>query len=342
MPKNITYQDWKNATNAVPFFKHSAQLKAVTDAFSQYNVNPMRLEALRTAFNTWDKATTPPVPAERTTLATAREDLRFTLGHTGGGPTIHATQVQPAGWTLKAWNRTDYPWTAPVTPPQKLSDLTSSQIARVNEAMRRAKHGAEVARDAMLEVKRRNNLNATPLPPEDTAYRELFRNPALIQTVLDRFTVLQLAFSRNPTVVDVRNTLYGTTCYAACFRRDLTAKSAQGVLTLSGAVEVFLGRGFFVGGDYEASTNATVGTLVHEFAHGSFSAVDAPRVLSNGNWELTPSTTPGNLWESPDNSKQSSTPELDRRLANKEPRAAIVNADNYGEYAKTLITQAQK
>lgn len=209
--------------------------------------------------------------------------------------------------------------------------------------MHRAKHGAEVARNAMLEVKRRNNLNATPLPPEDTAYRKLFRNPALIQTVLDRFTVLQLAFSPNPTVVDVRNTLYGTTCYAACFRRDLTVKSAHhGALTLSGGVEVFLSRGFFVGGDYEASTNATVGTLVHEFAHGSFSAVDAPRVMSNGNWELTPSTTPRNLWESPDKSKQSNTPELDRRLANKEPRAAIVNADNYGEYAKTLITQAQK
>jgi hypothetical protein len=130
-------------------------------------------------------------------------------------------------------------------------------------------------------------------------------------------------------------------CYAACFRKDLTTKGAKGDLTLTDSVEVFLGRDFFKGGNYEGSTSATVGTLIHEFAHGSFSAVDAPIVLENMHWELAPSVEPGNLWETPDNSRQSSTPELDKRLAVKESRAAIVNADNYGEFAKEMITDRE-
>jgi hypothetical protein len=81
---------------------------------------------------------------------------------------------------------------------------------------------------------------------------------------------------------------------------------------------------------YNRTTDATVGTLVHEMSHGSFSAVDAPPVDKGGNWKLAPDL---NTWASPDNDVQSSTPELDKRLAAKEPRAAIVNADNYGQFA---------
>jgi len=81
---------------------------------------------------------------------------------------------------------------------------------------------------------------------------------------------------------------------------------------------------------YNRTTAATVGTLVYEMSHGTFSAVDAPPVRKGREWKLAPNV---NTWASPDNSVQSSTPELDKRLALKEPRAAIVNADNYGQLA---------
>jgi hypothetical protein len=345
MPKTITLDGWKSAVSAIPFFKQSAQIKAITEKFGEYAVNPGKLGALKDVFKAWDTATTGTVPAERTKLATAREDLKYTLEHAGGEPTVRAAQVKPMGWTLKAWTQADYPWTSAVATADKLPDLTPSQIARVNEAMRRAKGGAEVARDAMLLIKRRNNIAASPLPAEEQAYMDYFRDPAHIQTVLDRFTILQLAFSRNPTVVDVRNTLYGMDMKTdgACFRENLTSRDATThELALTGSVELFLCRGFFKGGGYVASTDVTVGTLVHEFSHGSFKAVDAPPVDANNNWILPPSTDAEDLWASPDNDQQSSTEEDDKLLAIKEPRAAIVNADNYGQFVKRLITQAQK
>ncbi len=342
MPKTITLTDWKAATTAISVFRQSSQLKAVTNAFEQYAVNPMKLSLLRDTFGVWDKSPTPPAPAERTTLADARENLRYTLAHASGGAVVRATEVKPVGWTLKAWTRAAYGWTAPVVPTMQQPGLTPSQIARVNEAMRRAKLGAQAAHDAMVEVKRRNNLAGMVLTPAETAYHDYFHDPALVQAVLDRFAILSLAFSRVPTVVDIRNTTFGLDCYAACLRKNLTNRDGKGVLTLTGTVEVFLGRDFFAGGDYVASTSATVGTLVHEFAHGSFGAVNAPKVDANDNWELAPSTDNDDRWASPNNDEQSSTPELDKRLAAKEPQAALANADNYGEFAKQIIIAAQK
>ena len=154
--------------------------------------------------------------------------------------------------------------------------------------------------------------------------------------MLANYKTLYEAFSSVPVMVDVRNTLYGLTCYAACFRGRKVA-----------GLEVFVGRGFFLAGAvqdrYDTSSSSTVGTLIHEFAHGSFKAVDAPTVDGNSNWVLQPmhlnDPNHDNYGASPDDAVQASTIDLDKALAAKSPDVALRNADNYCEFALLLLTK---
>lgn len=255
----------------------------------------------------------------------------------------------PRGWALEVWDELTSPTTYFATPMVALVDrvpaLSNSEIARVNEAMGRAKAAAEGARDAVIKV--RGNWAGTTA--EHVLYKEYFGSSVgasgLVNTVRERYNILVQAFELQPVIVDMRNTEYGVQCYAACYQRDLTERSGQGALrfTQGAKVVVFLGRDFFKGSSsYDVSTDATVGTLIHEFAHGSFFAVDVPPTYDNPlRWH--PSYPPTAVtYASPDNSKQSSTPVMDRLVARLEPRAAIVNADNYGGFARELLMLEKK
>jgi hypothetical protein len=104
------------------------------------------------------------------------------------------------------------------------------------------------------------------------------------------------------------------------FTASIPKKTASGAFNASAA--------------FSSTSNATVGTFVHEMAHGAFHAVDAPKVDALNNWELAPELTAGDTYgASPDNDEQSSTPTLDKRLAIKDPTIANRNADNYGQFA---------
>jgi len=204
-----------------------------------------------------------------------------------------------------------------------------------------------MARDALISVNRTKKFNE-PVGGLEKIYVNFFGayDSARFNQVMMNFRALCLAFGNTPKVIDLRNTAYGMTCYAACYRKNLKSVSGKGVLSLTGKVDMFLGRAFFKGGNYEGSTNATVGTLVHEFAHGTIDAVDAPRVTSDLNWELTPkqlaNPTHKDYGESPDNSKQSSTVHLDMRLAKKAPAIAIRNADSYGQFCADIVLRNSK
>jgi hypothetical protein len=93
--------------------------------------------------------------------------------------------------------------------------------------------------------------------------------------------------------------------------------------------------------NYGASTDSTVGTLIHEFAHGAINAVDVPPVSTTGAWTHTrKSDDPAHndFGDSTDNSVQASTIPMDKLLAKHQPDYAVVNADNYGQFACALLT----
>ena len=195
----------------------------------------------------------------------------------------------------------------------------------------------------MVLIAKKSALTGT-LTASEQAYVDYFGayDQTRAQTVLDNFTVMALAFQRTPNVVDVRNTEYGKGCYAACFRNQMGSKHATTkVVSIAGSVEMFLGRIFF----RSKTTADSVGTLIHEFAHGSFNAVDAPRVFA-GAWELQPNhltdPTHDDYGESPNNTLQSSTSDLDKALALKSPSIAIRNADNYCQFALVIIAAHAK
>ncbi len=149
---------------------------------------------------------------------------------------------------------------------------------------------------------------------------------------------------------DVRNTRDGKGFYAACRSARVTRDYEERV---TNRVDMVLGRAFFSGAipkrpksggfnaqqAYSATSDATLGTFVHELAHGTFRAVDAPPVRPNGAWVLQPNVTPGDRYgASPNNNIQSSTPVLDKRLAEKDPTIAVRNADCYGQFAREYMS----
>jgi hypothetical protein len=214
---------------------------------------------------------------------------------------------------------------------QRIPALSPAEIQRLNEALRRTKVAVAAGRDVMIGVASLTSL-VPPLNQSSQLYQDYFGvfNQERARKVLKNFMQLCQALDAGggPILFDHRNTDFGEDCYAACKGGDIVAD-----------VKIWLGRDFFSdgksgGADFKAvvsrTTDATVGTMVHEFSHGVFNAVDCPPVNSDGSWRLTPDAV---SWESPDNDVQASTQEMDKALAVKEPRAAIVNADSYGQFA---------
>ncbi|MDH5217671.1 MAG: M35 family metallopeptidase, partial [Gammaproteobacteria bacterium] len=288
---------------------------------------------------------------ERIALQTQKADLEYTITqerHANVVIVAKASNVKEIGWALVPWNVVDYPWTAEVPSVNKVPPLKPSQISRVNEAIRRAKRASFGAMNVMIKLEKKTTFS-TPPTSEEQIYLDYFgaHDRSRIRRVRDNFQTIYLAFSGTPNVVDLTNTMYGVDCYAACFRNDLASISPRGARSLSGAVNIFLGRHFFTGKtSYEKSSDSTIGTLIHEFAHGAINAVDAPRVMANGDWELQPDhladPTHADHGASPNNSLQSSTIELDKRLANKNPVIAVRNADSYGQFATAIQMAYEK
>lgn len=289
-------------------------------------------------FSDWKDAR----PAEFTKVGNAATELEtelVSLYSKGKSQLKNAmsTNVKPTGWKYVAWDEATWGFTTALSKYDQVpAQLSTAETMRINESIRRVKLAVNYARDAMIRVAGGKSVGA-----ELTAYTDYFgaKDDKRIKKVRDHFTVLSLAFDRGPDIVDLRNTKYGKTCYAACFRKSLAVNN-KGSLSLSGSVNMFLGRLFFGAGNYEKTTDDTIGTLVHEFAHGACNAVDVPPVDEHGAWTHTRTSDDPNdndFGDSTDNAIQASTQERDKLLAKWKPDYAVVNADNHGQFATRLL-----
>ena len=334
-------EEWELRTRAV--MRRSVQLKALDSSVLLYatkGTGPGDANALAVFNNLsiWKAA----VPAEYARITAPADELKAVVKIAYKRRAIPiagviATNVGPVGYRLYAPGDLNYDQDGDAMLPQnqRLPALTPVEIRRLNEAVARVLNAVTAARDFMIVIAAKKNLTP-PLSPAENLYVDYFGafDQARAKKVLSNFNTLHRAASGNgPIIFDHRNTDFGEDCFAACKRGNVVAN-----------LKIWMGRDFFAEGKsqgkrgnvndmqlvYNRTTDATVGTLVHEMSHGTFAAVDAPPVRSGGQWKLAPDV---NTWASPDNDVQSSTPELDKRLALKEPRAAIVNADNYGQFA---------
>jgi hypothetical protein len=366
----ITLDEWKTAIQAISAFKQSAALKDVTEAFDVYaqRQTSSSLDRLARTFEVW--RTTGPL-AERTSLTTSGADLQTTITNavnTNQVINVKASNVgQSKLYDLITPLRADMPGVFGALPPaQCLPPLTPTEIAKINEAFRRAKRAVELARDTMIKIAPKTALTM-PLAESEALYVEYFGayDQARARAVLSNYQDIIGSFDTKVMLYDIRNTPFGVDCYAACEIGRVTRPK----LTVTGAgagnvgapqrvtsrVTMVMGRCFFSesipkkpaagrfngSAAFDKTTDATAGTFVHELAHGAFHAVDAPKVDGSNNWELQPDLIAGDDYgASPDNDEQSSTPELDRRLAVKDPSIAIRNADNYGQFARQCMVLA--
>lgn len=347
MPAVISYDMWKSQTSKISVFKQSAELKEVTESFKLYSMSkmPTKLQSLDIKFKAWNNKNTTVINKEKLTLGTAVANLAYTIANAPGFSV--GSSISPSGWNHVPWTSPPYTWTTAVPNSNKQGDLSSIQITQINEAFRRAKKGVQLARDELIKLNPSSFTQST-LSFTAKAYVDYFGayDSKRFQEVLRNMGFLTLAFedkAHTPNVIDLRDTQYGMTCYAACFRNDLRNTSSSQALT--GHVNIFLGRSFFLGSvgsskksSYSESSDATITTLVHEFAHGAINAVDAPPVDSSNNWKLAPAhltdPTHADHGETPQNDIQASTPSDDKKLALKAPSVAIRNADCYGQFVK--------
>jgi hypothetical protein len=354
----ITLDQWMEAARAaVPAHRQSQALAEVTLAFRIYTerVTTTHLDSLSRVFEVW--RTAGPM-GERTALAQAAEDL---------ADTIRAAQLANRVIVTRASNVGQSPYYDLITPlradmpglftvlgrDQRVMPLAPGDIHKINEAFARARRAAEYARDAMVDIATRRELTR-PLSRAEGDYVDYFgefhRDRA--QAVLQGFRDIVDAFDQRIMVYDVRNTVFGMSCFAACEVGRIARTTARQGSRVTSRVTMVIGRGFFsrsvprrdaAGGfspsvAFDATSDATIGTIVHELAHGCFHAIDAPKVDDSGNWELQPNLTPGDWYgATPDNDEQSSTPEADRRVALKDPDIAIRNADSYGQFARQCL-----
>ena len=267
---------------------------------------------------------------------------------TGQAFSVGATNTRKAGWTYAPFDDQEFSWTTELTTDLQ-GPLSLPQTTRITEALRRTKSALQFAHSALVNIA---GLAIFPTVPtsEQQIYLDYFGpfDKARIASVKRNYTVLKLAVEKGPRIVDLRDTVYGKTAYAACFRADLGTRDAgKGQLSIVKGITVFLGRAFFAPGtmNYGASTDASVGTLIHEFAHGAINAVDVPPVNALGAWthaRVSDDPTHGEFGNSTDNSIQASTIPLDKLLAKHQPNYAVVNADNYGQFAVALLTARGK
>jgi hypothetical protein len=281
-------------------------------------------------------------------LSVGRGNLRqVTQGpvssYSAGQATRIGKNTRRDGWAYEAFDPTVWTWTTAVTSNAQ-DELTKAQETRITESLRRAKAAVSYAHTAVVDLAKLTRFSSPPTLFE-SIYIDYFGafDAGRIAKVKRNFTILKLALDRGPTIIDLRDTTYGLSCYAACFRGNLGVSNSSGQVSVGSALKVFLGRSFFATGvmNYGASTDSTVGTLIHEFAHGAINAVDVPPVSATGAWtHARKSDDPAHndFGDSTDNSVQASTIPLDKLLAKHQPDYAVVNADNYGQFACALLT----
>lgn len=372
----ISLAAWKNATFRVNAFKQSQQIKALTQAFEQYDQRrtPARASNLQDAFNQWvnnapnSELQAIGLPARQGLLETiTAANVPAPRGAMSQNPVgwTHITHAQAKGGTFQA----DFginPANAPIGPEVVgggvVAPLTGIQIAKVNEAMARCRRATRLARDKLLtlrsllvpRMRRHHNRLANEM-----LYRKWFGDfeANRFNKVLANFKLLASAFAdRAPRIYDMRNYDFGRGCYAAVIPGHI-AKNGQNRVTES--VKMILGTAFFEaakpvyrGGEkfspqksFAKSSDATVGTLVHEFSHATWHAVDCPEIKDNatGNkgtdFKIGYDANPGDTYgSSDDNDIQTSTRRGDILLARLHPDFAVVNADNYGQFAVDCIS----
>ncbi|WP_369977629.1 hypothetical protein [Xanthomonas bundabergensis] len=331
----------------------SAELKRVDIAVLAWakqgnGANGANVNAVRIQFDAWKSAQA----AEYARLRPAADELNAEVVRQSAVPAAAPaggaapTQVLPVGWRLVAYDPALHGG-ALLPVAQRVAALTTAEIARVNEAVRRARAAVTLARDAVLEAARLKRFAAAPVPPPERACLDFFGayDAARLQKLVENFRALVLAFDGTPDFIDVRNRVQWADTYGGCVRRNLVAKSAKGELSLSGKVEMLMGRAFLGGGNYEKSTDDTIATLAHEFAHGALNAVDVPDLDAAGAFQCARvSDDPahadfGNSREP--FAHQSSTEAMDKVLAQFHPAYALVNADNYGQFTKRVLIAAR-
>ena len=339
------FASWKIRTARL--MNRSSQLVALdatvtTVARSGPGAGDVNILACYQAFLDWKGAK----PAEFNVIKSAADeleaDLRGLYRHAKlpiAG--IKSSGVRPVGWNLVAFHPVTHSFTTALPPHNQIGALSPIQIQRVNESFRRVKNAVTRARDAMITVAKRQQFSR-PMPIEEQLYTDYFGayDKDRVVKVRQNFQVLYLAFDSTPNMVDLRDTRYGLTCYAACYRANHRVVDTKGSVSLGGKVNLFLGRAFLGKGDYVNTTDATVGTLVHEFAHGACNAVDVPPVNNLGNFthaRKSDDAGHNDFGASTDNNIQASTDSADKLLAKHKPAYAVVNADCYGQFAKQIL-----
>jgi hypothetical protein len=244
------------------------------------------------------------------------------------------TQVKPVGWKYAAYNGNNLL-------PQNLQvgALTGPEVTKINEAMRRVRLAIGTARDAILKVRTGN--------PGQT-FTDFFGafDAARFKTITDNFQALVLAFNGTPNFTDMRNDAIWATTYGGCVRANLKSKDVNKVMSLNGNVNMLMARGFLGKGSYEKTSDDTIATLVHEFAHSAINAVDVPDLDAGGNFlwaRVSDNSVDADYGNSTDAfNHQCSTEAMDKVLAQFKPEYAVVNADNYGQFVKKILVGAKK
>jgi hypothetical protein len=296
-------------------------------------------------FQPWKKAN----PLENKVIKAAADELQKELATVWNEKPkmmagVGASALKPIGWQYQAYDNSDL-----LPQGQQLGELTMSEIAKINEAMMRAPSAVAAAHKALTRVGylRRNGTPANELTMDDKAAVEAFANffgaydADRFERIADNFQVLVLAFKNTPKFADWRNDRAWKDTYGGCVRDNLGKKDKSGTLNLTEEVEILFGRAFLGKGNYEKTSDDTVATLVHEFAHGSIDAVDVPDVDDQGNFQCgrqSDDPKARNFGNSTDAmNHQCSNERMDKVLAKFKPEYAVVNADNYAQFTKTLL-----
>lgn len=335
--------EWEIKTRGL--MPRSVEIKKVDSAVKEWATKGQgprdaNMQNLWTVFSAWKTAKAPEYNRIKAQADELEGELALKWSAKPQIAGVVASQVKPVGWKLVAYNpRTHGGSMLPAA--QHAPALTPAEITKVNEAIRRVRMGVEAARNAMLTVAKRQMFKS-PMPAEEQTYTDFFGpyDATRLNRIVTNFQVLVLAFINTPDFIDVRNRTQWSTTYGGCVRRNLAAKN-KGVLSLAGTVAMLVGRAFLGTGSYQKTTDDTIATLVHEFAHGALNAVDVPDVDAMGNFLCTrQSDDPNNadFGNSTDPfGHQCGTEAMDKVLARFKPEYAIVNADSYGQFTKNLL-----
>jgi hypothetical protein len=320
----------------------SAELRTVDDAVNVWatkgqGAKDQNMRAVWTAFSAWKPAR----PNEYTTIKEAADELQDELAARWSAKPQAAGQaaspLNPVGWQLQA-----YPGNNALPQDQQVGALTTTEVAKINEAMMRAPSAVEAARDAILKVEAKRRSGSTAALAEEQTFTDFFGafDATRFSQILENFQVLVLALKGIPEFSDWRNDQVWAGTYGGCVRKKL-GKRTGGALSLTGKVDMRFGRAFLGKGGYEKTSDDTVATLVHEFAHGALRAVDVPDVDANGIFQCTRvSDDPANadFGNSTDAmNHQCSNEAMDKILAQFHPEYAAVNADNYAQFTKAIM-----